>query len=126
MALLFASVALAVGARKYHKHEQKKRNAAEYDYSDLSLRSALSMLVHGVYFRDLDRLGDTAATFLGYQNGRAENYGKRHWVPFRPIEMHADRDLKKLGLEFLFRRDAHPNDVAPRLAIVLRGTIPHN
>lgn len=51
MALLVGGLALAYGARKYHKHEQKKRNAAEYDYSDLSLRSALSMLVHDAYFR---------------------------------------------------------------------------
>jgi hypothetical protein len=92
----------------------------------LCLREVLSMLVHCVYFRDLDILGTWAAWLCGYRNRRAESYGKEHWehmdcTPFETDEA----ELKKLGLAFFLRKEPHPNTSAPRLAIVLRGTIPY-
>jgi hypothetical protein len=89
-------------------------------------RRVLAMLVHWVYFRDLDPLGTWAARALGYGNRRAESYGKEHWehmdcTPFRT----GKAELTRLGLAFLIRKDPHPYNGAPRLAIVLRGTIPY-
>ena len=90
------------------------------------LREVLSMLVHCVYFRDLHILGTWAAWLCGYRNRRAESYGKEHWEHMDCTSFGTDEaELQKLGLAFFLRKEPHPNTSAPRLAIVLRGTIPY-
>lgn len=99
-------------------------------YDGLSLREVLAVLVHCVYFRDLEHRAELKlAKALGYQDEDAEKAGREHWQPMAYEEIGADVDakkLKKLGLAFFrpMAGDPHPNKNAPRLAIVLRGTLP--
>lgn len=105
-----------------HFSEHVGRFTADYLY-DASMRRVMSMLVHYVYVRDLSDGGMNVAWLMGYSNECAEGYGRDHWDPY-PCNA-SSKELSELGLAFLERRDPHPTLFAPRLAIVLRGTIPY-
>lgn len=107
-------------ARQYVNFEKRKHRGIS------CLREVLSMLVHCVYFRDLDIVGTCTAWLCGYGNRRAENYGKEHWEHMDLKQFKTDEaELKRLGLAFFLRKEPYPTTSAPRLAIVLRGTIPY-
>ncbi|KAG0605741.1 hypothetical protein M758_9G084600 [Ceratodon purpureus] len=109
--------------------KQQPDSAGSY-YDGLSLRQIMVVLVHYVYFRDLEHRAERElAKALGYQDDDAEKAGREHWQPiaYKDIDPNVDaKKLKKLGLEILqpVAGDLHPNKNAPRLAIVLRGTLP--
>jgi hypothetical protein len=84
------------------------------------------MLVHCVYFRDLNPLEELGTWIGNYNNAQAKNYGDQHWKPYPVGGNGSIGQLKDLGLAFLRRKSSHCNSNAPSLAIILRSTIPTN